>query len=447
MAYTLDNLETLMVKMVGESGGYGMLVGPHATPAERAAYAEEIRKNPANYVSQPVLDLSVSPCLTEKGAAPRHVDLRPFVLRGRETRLVPGAFCRVALVEGSLVVNSSQGGGGKDLSGCSPTSRMLSRNAQGLYWMGRYLERARHGCRLLSDQLTTMEDRPVEQIEQGWRRLYLAIGRSPLGGHIESMGADEDFMLADAYTLADDLTFEPGNSDGIRTCLAAARENARQVRNTIGNRMWSCLNLAYLGMRDMEIETIWNDQPRAFYLRTEDAIRTFTGIADSGMYRDDAWHFLRLGWFVERTQLVAALVEAHIAIFPTGTPHGESDWRSLLRICEAHFAYRHLYSLEHRPSRIVDFLVADPQLAHSIRRALRQIVDALDAVSDGQLLQIEAGRRVGRMAAGIDHDWPNRDPDDDDATRAALQGIGESCRSLHDDIASTYFDYEIEDAP
>ena len=115
LAYTLDNLETLIVKMVGESGGYGMLVGPHATPAERAAYAEEMRKNPANYVSQPVLDLSVSPCLTAEGAGPRHVDLRPFVLRGRETRLVPGAFCRVALVKGSLVVNSSQGGGGKDL--------------------------------------------------------------------------------------------------------------------------------------------------------------------------------------------------------------------------------------------------------------------------------------------------------------------------------------------
>ena len=115
LEYTLDNLDKLVVKMVGEAGGYGMLVGPHASPAERAAYAEELRKNPTNYVSQPVLDLSVSPCLTDTGAAPRHVDLRPFVLRGNETRLVPGAFCRVALVEGSLVVNSSQGGGGKDL--------------------------------------------------------------------------------------------------------------------------------------------------------------------------------------------------------------------------------------------------------------------------------------------------------------------------------------------
>ena len=115
LEYTLDNLDRLVVKVVGGAGGHGMLVGPHATPAERGAYAEEIRRDPANYISQPTLDLSCAPCLSDGGAAPRHVDLRPFVLHGRETRLVPGAFCRVALTPGSLVVNSSQGGGGKDL--------------------------------------------------------------------------------------------------------------------------------------------------------------------------------------------------------------------------------------------------------------------------------------------------------------------------------------------
>ena len=114
LEYTLDNLEHLVVKMVGESGGYGMLVGPHATPDERAEYAQEIRKDPSNFISQPTLDLSCAPCLTGDGVAPRHVDLRPFVLHGQNTRLVPGAFCRVALTPGSLVVNSSQGGGGKD---------------------------------------------------------------------------------------------------------------------------------------------------------------------------------------------------------------------------------------------------------------------------------------------------------------------------------------------
>ena len=115
LAYTLDNLDKLVVKRVGESGGYGMLIGTHATPEERDAYALKMRENPADFISQPVLTFSRAPCLVEGSFEPRHVDLRPYVLQGRETRIVPGAFCRVALRRGSLVVNSSQGGGGKDV--------------------------------------------------------------------------------------------------------------------------------------------------------------------------------------------------------------------------------------------------------------------------------------------------------------------------------------------
>lgn len=115
LEYTLDNLENLVVKRVGESGGYGMLIGPHATPEEREEYVQQVRANPADFISQPVQALSRAPCLIEGRFEPRHVDLRPFVLHGRQTRIVPGGFCRVALRRGSLVVNSSQGGGGKDL--------------------------------------------------------------------------------------------------------------------------------------------------------------------------------------------------------------------------------------------------------------------------------------------------------------------------------------------
>ena len=115
LEYTLDNLDKLVVKKVGESGGYGMLVGPHATPDERAEYAEQVRANPADFIAQPTLALSRSPCLIDGNFEPRHVDLRPFILHGTTTRIVPGAFCRVALRRGSLVVNSSQGGGGKDV--------------------------------------------------------------------------------------------------------------------------------------------------------------------------------------------------------------------------------------------------------------------------------------------------------------------------------------------
>ncbi|HUN11261.1 MAG TPA: circularly permuted type 2 ATP-grasp protein, partial [Rhabdaerophilum sp.] len=115
LGHVLANIKDLVVKEVNGSGGYGMLVGPHATKAQREAFAAKVRANPANYIAQPTLALSTSPCFVESGLAPRHVDLRPFVLSGSDkVRIVPGGLTRVALKEGSLVVNSSQGGGTKD---------------------------------------------------------------------------------------------------------------------------------------------------------------------------------------------------------------------------------------------------------------------------------------------------------------------------------------------
>lgn len=114
LAHVLENLHELVVKEVHGSGGYGMLVGPTATRIERELFAEKLKANPANYIAQPTLALSTCPILTGAGLAPRHVDLRPFVLVGEGVRIVPGGLTRVALKEGSLVVNSSQGGGTKD---------------------------------------------------------------------------------------------------------------------------------------------------------------------------------------------------------------------------------------------------------------------------------------------------------------------------------------------
>jgi uncharacterized circularly permuted ATP-grasp superfamily protein len=110
----MDRLGELVVKEVQGSGGYGMLVGPAATPAQVEAFRARVRANPSNYIAQPTLSLSTCPTFVAQGIAPRHVDLRPYVLSGKEVRLVPGGLTRVALQEGSLVVNSSQGGGTKD---------------------------------------------------------------------------------------------------------------------------------------------------------------------------------------------------------------------------------------------------------------------------------------------------------------------------------------------
>ncbi len=114
LAYVLAHLSELVVKEVHGAGGYGMLVGPAASRREIDAFADQVRANPTNYIAQPTLALSTCPTYVERGIAPRHIDLRPFVLSGKHVTMVPGGLCRVALREGSLVVNSSQGGGTKD---------------------------------------------------------------------------------------------------------------------------------------------------------------------------------------------------------------------------------------------------------------------------------------------------------------------------------------------
>ncbi len=112
--YALANLDKLVVKSVGESGGYGMLIGPHSTREQREAFALRIEAEPRNYIAQPTLALSRAPCFVDRQIESRHIDLRPYILNGERVHIVPGGLTRVALQRGSLVVNSSQGGGSKD---------------------------------------------------------------------------------------------------------------------------------------------------------------------------------------------------------------------------------------------------------------------------------------------------------------------------------------------
>ena len=141
---------------------------------------------------------------------------------------------------------------------------MLARSAHGLYWMSRYLERAKHLCRLLRLQSEALVDRPIGEIHLGWNRIYASVGRHPPIGGIVILDND-DYMLADSYTLADDLTFERTNPDSVWSCFAAGRENARQMRQCISYEMWTSLNLAYLRVQEVVIQDIWTASPESFY--------------------------------------------------------------------------------------------------------------------------------------------------------------------------------------
>jgi len=322
---------------------------------------------------------------------------------------------------------------------------MLSRNAQGLYWMGRYLERASHLCRLLQLQVEALVDRPIPEILFGWSRIYDSVVRRPPGGGLDA-GASDDYTLADSYTLAGDLTFERSNPGSVRSCFAAGRENARQMRHCISAEMWTCLNLAWLRIRDLEIEDIWKISPEGFYAGTEREIDTFTGVAEATMYRDEGWRFMRLGRFIERAQLCTALLLAQVAATRSpddGETSGEG-WTSLLRAYRAFDAYERSYSVEVRPEQVLDLLVTDPLLPGSLCRSLDTTAAELAAIGPGPGSRDGAGagaeELAGRLCALVRGGWPGRD-------RAALLAqVSADNLELHDLVNAAYVDYDVGDS-
>ena len=321
---------------------------------------------------------------------------------------------------------------------------MLSRSAQGLYWMGRYLERAGCLCRLLQLQVEALVDRPVPEIQLGWRRIYAVLDRQPpFGADFESDESD-DFALADSYTLAGDLTFERSNLESLRSCFALARENARQMRHCISAQMWACLNLSWLRMRDLDIEDIWKVSPESFYSRTTQDIDTFIGVAEATMYRDEGWRFMRLGRFIERAQLLVALLLAQIATGRAPDTAPEAGWTTLLRAWQAFDAYKRSHSVEVRSDRVLDLLVADPLLPGSLHRSLETLASELAAIGPGPNARADAAaaRLAGRLCALMRYEWPDH-PD----RPALLSQAREHCLELHDLVNAAYVDYDIEDAP
>ena len=311
---------------------------------------------------------------------------------------------------------------------------MLSRSAQGIYWMGRYLERAQRLSRLLAVETEALVDRPVEEIYFGWRRIYTSMSLQPPGGSLE-LDEDDDFTLADSYTLADDLTFEPSNFGSVWSCFALGRENARQMRHCISAEMWTSLNLAYLRIQRLGMADIWAASPESFYASVVTDINTFSGVAAATMYRDDGWRFMQLGHLIERAQLSTALLLAQI----DGGTTLDDDWTSLLRICNALEAYNRRHGVEVHSERVLDLLVADPMLPNSLRRSLDAAVSELAELSSGPDADSTAAvrRLADRLSAFVHYEWPDREDHEE-----SLRQVSDYCRELHNLVSATYFDYD-----
>ena len=324
---------------------------------------------------------------------------------------------------------------------------ILSRNAEDLYWMGRYVERTEHLCRLLSCQVETLVDRPVREINFGWHRIYGALNRRPRGPEIPFAASDDDdFTLADSFTLADDLTFERTNPDSIRNGFSSGRENARQVRHRISGEMWACLNEAWLRFDARAIEEIWQTAPETFYVDVAHDLNTFAGVAQTTMYRDEGWRFLQLGRFTERAQSTISLLLAQLTLVgaqPQASVDG--DWTSLLRACQAFDAYTRCYGAEIGADRVLDLLVSDVLLPRSLCRALEMAAAELDAAALGPGPTAEARQMANDLSAATRRRWSTRPTLDDRADR--LRDLQRDCRALHDLVFAAYVGYDVRGAP
>ena len=324
---------------------------------------------------------------------------------------------------------------------------LLARNAEGLYWMGRYAERTSHLCRLLGGQMETLVDRPIREINFGWRRIYGALRRQPPGPAIGFGGFDDDFTLADSFALADDLTFERSNPDSVWNCFGAARENARQMRHCITGEMWSCLNPAYLRLRlqRLRIADIWKVEPEGFYARVSRDVDTFMGVAERTMYRDDRWRFLQIGRCTERVQLTISLLLAHVEEIMTAEETSDHDWMSLLRLCHALDAYTHRYGVAIRMDRAFDLLVVDPRLPRSLCCASDGAARELAALAPGPGPAGGAARLMAQITEAVRSGWPPEGPALKDR-RDRLRQIETRCRGFHDVLTAAHIRYDADEA-
>ncbi|MDE2702425.1 MAG: alpha-E domain-containing protein [Chloroflexi bacterium] len=320
---------------------------------------------------------------------------------------------------------------------------LLARSAAGLYWMSRYLSRVENLSRLLYLQTEALSDRPVRDIHFGWTRIYRALGREPPWGVLDQF-EDDDYLLADSFTLAGDLTFEETNPSSIRACLGLGRDNARQMRQHISAAMWTQLNLAYLGIRDLTIEAVWRLNPEGFFAETEATIHKFWGVTAATMYRGDGWRFIQLGNLVERVQMISGLLVAQSSALEESGEGTDADWISLLRQFHARAAYNQRFGLQIDPGKVLSLLIADPQLPGSLLGSLlyaQTHFHNLEAGPDANAVGA-ARESLGFLTQSLAGGWtaPSHD-------RAQLLAINEAGRELHERINSAFFDYPIEDAP
>jgi uncharacterized alpha-E superfamily protein len=315
---------------------------------------------------------------------------------------------------------------------------MLSRVADNLYWMSRYLERAEHTARLVDITLQQMLDQTTEDASSRWVRLLESL-------HISSL-ADE---TNGAYDITQGLTFDVSNHSSIVSCIATARENARQVREQISSEMWEQLNRLFLEIKRTGMEEIWHAGLHQFFATVKEAVHLFQGITDATMSHSEGWHFIRVGRFLERASATAALLDVHFqALLETQ----QSDtiesldylgWVGLLKSCASFEAYCKVYTATIQPRNVAEFLLLNADSPRSIRFAAAMMQGALQAIARSTDRHAgRAERLAGRLRAAFDYGQIEEIMNGN--LHAYLENIQRQCTQIHSAIYDVYITYPVD---
>lgn len=316
---------------------------------------------------------------------------------------------------------------------------MLSRVADTLYWMSRYLERAEHTARLLDLQLHLMVELDPEASDKRWERVVDSL-------YVEMPPGQK----MDSYSLTHLLTFDSANHNAISACIAAARENARHVREQISSEMWEQVNRLSIQVKSTQLGKIWDDQPHEFFRSVKEGIHLFQGITDSTMNHGEGWQFIRMGRSIERAMATATLIKVHYEAYPRlnyrQMPNTTfMEWIALLKSCTAFEAYCKVYTADLRPDRIAEFLILNPEFPHSIRFCADSIQSSLQAVA--QATESKRARQVSRLAGRLRAtlDYGLIDEITESGLYTYLDDVQKQCNQIHDAIYSAYITYPIDE--
>jgi len=317
---------------------------------------------------------------------------------------------------------------------------MLSRAADSLYWMSRYLERAEHTARLIDVDLQLRLDQSPAAGSGRWLGLLEAL----------QVPAPENGAI-DAETLTHLLTLDRTNPSSIISCIAAARENLRQVREQCGSDMWEQLNRLFLQVKSTASTEAGLLDSYVFFRAVQEGAHLFQGVTDSTMSHGEGWHYIQLGRFVERTDSVARLIGSHF----NRLPHPVDDqaveseeyleWVGLLKSCAAFQAYCKAHTAELRPLRVAEFLLLNPSFPHSVRFSVDMVHSALRAISELTERKAEQPVRIaGRLRATLS--FSQIDEIMASGANAFVDSIRWQCTQAHSAIHQIYFDYSVESA-